>query len=94
VELMDECPLSEDPEQDLLEAFRVFDKDGNGYVTAEEFKATMTEMGDKMSMQDVENFIKEADADGDGNLNYQGKEWLRGLVMSVVGGLSDSMTKA
>ncbi|XP_064622189.1 uncharacterized protein LOC135484541 [Lineus longissimus] len=72
VELMAEVPVSEDPEEDLLEAFRVFDKDGNGFVTAEEFKATMTEMGDmKMSMQDVEDFIREADADGDGNLNYQ-----------------------
>jgi calmodulin len=51
-------------------AFALFDRDGNGQVSAEEFKLTMEVMGMAMTDAQVEEAIKEADTNGDGKINY------------------------
>ena len=58
---------------DFREAFREFDKDGNGVITVKEFKKAMAKMGEKLSDKKVKEMIKEVDLDGDGSINYQGK---------------------
>ncbi len=62
-----------DSEEELREAFRVFDKDGNGYISAAELRHVMTNLGEKLSDEEVDEMIKEADLDGDGMVNYEGK---------------------
>lgn len=52
-------------------AFKVFDKDGNGYITAQEFKHFMTTMGEKFSEEEVDEIIKEVDKDGDEQIDYE-----------------------
>jgi hypothetical protein len=44
----------------------VFDKDGNGFVSAAELKHVMTNLGEKLSDEEVDEMIREADVDGDG----------------------------
>ncbi|XP_069122988.1 calmodulin-like isoform X2 [Argopecten irradians] len=60
-----------DSEEDLREAFRVFDKDGNGYISAAELRHVMTNLGEKLTDEEVDEMIKEADLDGDGMVNYE-----------------------
>jgi len=62
-----------DSEEELREAFRVFDKDNNGLVSAAELKHVMTNLGEKLTDEEVEEMIREADIDGDGCVNYEGK---------------------
>jgi Ca2+-binding EF-hand superfamily protein len=50
----------------------VFDRDGNGFITAEELRYVMQNMGEKMSAHEVEEMIGDADSNGDGRLNYEG----------------------
>ncbi|XP_022333553.1 neo-calmodulin-like [Crassostrea virginica] len=57
-------------DDDLLEAFRVFDRDGDGHISTTELRMVMLNIGEKMSEEEVENMIKEADEDGDGQVNY------------------------
>ncbi|XP_060135742.1 calmodulin-like protein 5 [Zootoca vivipara] len=64
-----------DGEEEIRNAFRVFDKDGNGYVSAAELRHIMTNLGEKLTDEEVEDMIKEADVDGDGQVNYE--EFLR-----------------
>lgn len=52
----------------IREAFRVFDRDGNGYITAEEFRYFMTHMGEQFSDEEVDEIINEVDIDGDGQV--------------------------
>lgn len=60
-----------DQEEELREAFRVFDKDGNGLISAAELKFVMANLGEKLTDDEVDEMIKEADLDGDGQVNFE-----------------------
>jgi len=53
-------------ENDIREAFRVFDKDGTGYVSVAELKHAMISLGERLSEEEVDQLIREADIDADG----------------------------
>ena len=60
-----------DSEEEILEAFKVFDKDGNGFISAAELRHIMTNLGEKLTDEEVDEMIREADIDGDGQINYE-----------------------
>nr|BAW98168.1 luminescent protein GeNL(Ca2+)-480 [synthetic construct] len=60
-----------DSEEEIREAFRVFDKDGNGYISAAQLRHVMTNLGVKLTDEEVDEMIREADIDGDGQVNYE-----------------------
>ena len=62
-----------DSEDELREAFKVFDKDGNGFISAAELRHVMTNLGEKLTDEEVDEMIREADLDGDGQVNYDGE---------------------
>ena len=55
----------------LIEAFKVFDRDGNGFISAAELRHVMTNLGEKLTDEEVDEMIREADVDGDGQINYE-----------------------
>ncbi|GFO41375.1 calmodulin [Plakobranchus ocellatus] len=55
---------------ELLEAFQVFDRDGNGFISAAELRHVMMNLGEKLSEEDVDEMIREADVTGTGQVNY------------------------
>ena len=66
------CKKPEDEEEEVRQAFKVFDKDGNGLISAEELRFVMTNLGEKLTDEEVDDMIREADTDGDGQVNYEG----------------------
>mmetsp|Transcript_9810 Transcript_9810/g.20818 ORF Transcript_9810/g.20818 Transcript_9810/m.20818 type:complete len:153 (-) Transcript_9810:278-736(-) len=54
-----------------LEAFRVFDKNGDGYISADELRQIMASLGETLTDEEVEMMIDEADVDGDGQISYK-----------------------
>ncbi|KAL0925837.1 hypothetical protein M5K25_004208 [Dendrobium thyrsiflorum] len=69
-----------DAEEELKEAFKVFDKDQNGYISASELRNVMINLGEKLTDEEVDLMIREADMDGDGQVNYE--EFVR-IMMAV-----------
>ncbi|KMZ76016.1 putative Calmodulin [Zostera marina] len=60
-----------DADEELREAFKVFDKDQNGYISASELSNVMINLGEKLTDEEVQQMIREADTDGDGQVNYE-----------------------
>ncbi len=58
-------------EEEVIRAFQTFDKDGNGYLTCDEFKYILTNLGDKFSPEDVAEIFNEADLNHDGKIEYR-----------------------
>ncbi len=71
-----------DSEEEIREAFRVFDKDGNGFISAAELRHVMTNLGEKLTDEEVDEMIREADIDGDGQVNYEGTVFTHPPVLS------------
>ena len=60
-----------DPEDDIKHAFSVFDKDGNGFITAPELKEFMMGIGETtLTDAEVKEMIAAVDKDKDGSLSY------------------------
>lgn len=59
--------------------FRVFDKNNDGLISSNELRHVMTSLGERLSEEEVDDMIKEADLDGDGQVNYEGE-----LLISLV----------
>lgn len=60
-----------DSEEEIREAFKVFDRDNNGYISAAELRHVMTSIGEKLTDDEVDEMIREADQDGDGRIDCQ-----------------------
>ncbi|XP_038597257.1 calmodulin-A-like [Tachyglossus aculeatus] len=58
-------------EDGIREAFRMFDKDGNGYVSAAELRQVLATLGETLTDEEVDEMIQVADTDGDGKVNYE-----------------------
>ena len=57
-------------EAELHQMFRIFDKNSDGVITAEELQQAMVNMGDEVNNEEVEEMIREVDTDGDGVVSY------------------------
>lgn len=53
-------------EEELTQVFRKFDVNGDGKISASELGSIMGSLGQKPTETELENMIKEVDADGDG----------------------------
>ncbi|CAF0731506.1 unnamed protein product [Adineta steineri] len=60
-----------DQEAELRDAFRLFDRDNSGYITINELKQVMLNMGEKLNQEELEDMMREADVNRDGKLDYQ-----------------------
>ncbi|UYV73634.1 CALM1 [Cordylochernes scorpioides] len=59
-----------DVESQLRQAFSAFDHGGRGYLRAAELRHILTSLGDKLTAQEADEFIREADIEGDGTIYY------------------------
>lgn len=57
-------------EEDIREAFRVFDKNGDGFITAIEMEEVLYDFDMSIPNQEITEMIKSVDKDGDGMLSF------------------------
>ena len=68
--------IDEDEEgmkKELKEAFRIYDKAGNGYIPTSALKEILHELEPKLTDQELEGIIEEIDKDGSGTVDFDGK---------------------
>ena len=63
--------LNEHEEDEVRKAFKIFDKNGNGLISLDEFKLIHDNLGNKFMEVLVEEIFNEIDLDGDGQINYK-----------------------
>jgi len=75
---------AENAEDEIREAFQVFDGDGNGFINRSELACVMSNLGETLKPEEIQGIrdgqgwafsskamIDEADLDGDGQINYE-----------------------
>ncbi|KAJ3006795.1 UNVERIFIED_CONTAM: hypothetical protein HDU68_003885, partial [Siphonaria sp. JEL0065] len=60
-----------DAEAEIREAFRVFDKDGVGFITVGQLRQVMQNLGENLTEQEINEMFCEADIDGDGKIDFE-----------------------
>ncbi|KAK7076783.1 troponin C [Halocaridina rubra] len=73
VELAAKFLIEEDEEAlkaELREAFRIYDKEGNGFITTDVLKEILSEIDNKLTPDDLDGIIEEVDEDGSGTLDF------------------------
>jgi calmodulin len=78
ITLMNRRSRETDIEEDVLNAFKVFDKDGNGLISVTELRHIMMTLGDQLTEEEIDDMLKEADNDGDGYINYE--EFIKNML--------------
>ncbi len=70
LDVMSENMEETDLEQDLRMAFRLFDEDDNGLISASELRKVLASLQMNYSDAEIERMVIEADLDGDGSISY------------------------
>eukprot|EP00111_Clytia_hemisphaerica_P001217 TCONS_00003475-protein len=71
LEKMAERNERNDMSEDLRNAFRVFDANGDGRISVEELRHVMVNLGDPLTDEEVDEMMREADKDNDGYVDYE-----------------------
>lgn len=58
-------------EKMIISAFEVFDSTKRGIISASELRYLMTHLGERLSEEEVNEMIREADVDGTGQIDYR-----------------------
>ena len=59
-----------DTEEELIEAFRICDKEGKGLIHVDDLRLLMLELGESLPADELAEVIKSADFDNDSFINY------------------------
>ncbi|XP_030760527.1 neo-calmodulin-like isoform X1 [Sitophilus oryzae] len=63
--------VSKSQMKEFREAFRLFDKDGDGSITKEELGRVMRSLGQFARTEELQQMLQEIDIDGDGNVSFE-----------------------
>mmetsp|Transcript_72815 Transcript_72815/g.101230 ORF Transcript_72815/g.101230 Transcript_72815/m.101230 type:complete len:115 (+) Transcript_72815:172-516(+) len=58
-------------EKELMEAFKIFDTNGNGTMETDHFKKIIKDLSNNLSEDEIKDMIAEADSDGDGRIQFE-----------------------
>ncbi|XP_075220903.1 troponin C, isoallergen Bla g 6.0101-like [Lycorma delicatula] len=61
----------ESMQQELREAFRLYDKEGNGYITTAVLREILAELDPNITSGDLDMIIEEIDSDGSGTVDFE-----------------------
>ncbi|KAF2364475.1 EF-hand domain [Trinorchestia longiramus] len=60
----------EEMKKELKEAFRLYDKNGEGFIPTEVLREILKELDDKLTDEELDGMVEEIDADGSGTVDF------------------------
>ena len=90
---MEQQKKPEDREDDIIQAFRVFDADNKGYIESAELRELLENMDWKVSAEDLKDLITSANLHQDRKISIQGKK-LIGATSDVCVSKTSVLSKA
>merc|ERR1712098_554525 len=60
----------EQMKEELKEAFRLYDKEGQGFITNEVLKEILREIDNTLTEEDLDGIVEEVDEDGSGTMDF------------------------
>ncbi|CAL1280490.1 unnamed protein product [Larinioides sclopetarius] len=57
-------------QEELREAFRMYDKEGNGYINVADLREILRALDDKLTEDELDEMIAEIDTDGSGTVDF------------------------
>ena len=67
-----------DTDNEVRIAFKVYDRNNTGEIEIEDLKKVMTNLGDKLTNDEIQTIIREADCNGDGVIDNE--EFIRMMI--------------
>lgn len=58
-------------EEEMKEAFKLFDKDGSNVISAAELRRVLTSMGEKLNQEEVDEMMREGGVEGGAQITYE-----------------------
>ena len=71
VDIINKINRKNETEEELYQAFKIFDKDNSNLISARKIMDVFTKIDDKLKEEEVLQMIKEFDVDQDGYLNFE-----------------------
>ncbi len=59
---------------DHKEAFKLFDKKGNGTIGVLAFREVLGKLSERLTKREIDNIMEEIDPDTDGKINFAGRK--------------------
>ena len=74
IQLMEQQKSPEDKEDDIVQAFRVFDSDNKGYIESADLRDLLENMDWKVSAEDLKDLITSANLHQDRRITLEGND--------------------
>ncbi|XP_056138326.1 calmodulin-like protein 4 [Lampris incognitus] len=72
----------EEPQEEILEAMRMTDREQKGYILASELRTKLTTLGEKLTNSEVDELLRRAGVGADGRVHYE--EFAKVVTQSFV----------
>ena len=72
-----------DTENEIREAYRVFDKERTGGIAVSEMRLILSNLPEKLSDEEIEEMLRTADKDGNGYFTYDEFRMMIGATISM-----------
>lgn len=69
LQIMTKQYCNRDPEEEMLQCFRIFDNGESGKITFKDLKRVAKELGENMTDEEINEMIEETDKDGDNEIS-------------------------
>lgn len=70
-------------QEELREAFRMYDKEGNGFIPTSALREILRALDDKLTEDELDEMIAEIDTDGSGTVDFDGKRIINKFFYSL-----------